>query len=202
MSKKTAKKTATKAKAKTAKRSVRRERSEVRGHATQETVVVPLLVAIPKDAAKTVGAGLVVTAPEAMRSVGNVTQFTPTNHPMRRATDKLSQAADSNRGAKQSVTRETQDSVAAPQTTQSAAGLRGRVAGRYVATKKQPAKFNVYTNSIKQVHQFVLRHKRGVAMKNIAERLEMPLGTVGWALRWLMKQNAVAYQAAAQPAAA
>jgi len=198
MSKKTATNTA-----KTPKTTAKRQRrSEVRGIAGPETVVVPLLVAIPKDAAKTVGAGLVVTAPEALKSTATVTQFTPSNHPMRRATDRLDVAADKGRGAKQSITRETQDSAEVAE-AQPATGLRGRVAGRYVATKKQPAKFSVYTDSIKRVHQFVLRHKRGVAMKNIAERLEMPLGTVGWALRWLMKQNAVSYQAAAsQPAAA
>lgn len=72
---------------------------------------------------------------------------------------------------------------------------RGRVPGRYVPTGKEPSK--VRTDAVMSVFRLIKGHKRGMAAKDIAERLEMPLGTVGWAMRWLVKQHAAEYQAAA-----
>lgn len=70
---------------------------------------------------------------------------------------------------------------------------RGRTAGFFLAGEKEPTKT---TRSIQAVYDLIAKHKRGLTMKSIAERLEMPVGTVGWALRKLKMQNALSYKAA------
>lgn len=65
---------------------------------------------------------------------------------------------------------------------------RGRVAGLYLAKEGEPSRL---TESMRRVYDFVRTHKRGVAAKDIVNRLNMPVGTVGWSLGALIKQGAI-----------
>lgn len=71
---------------------------------------------------------------------------------------------------------------------------RGRIPGVYKSGAKTPT---VLTDSISRVYQFVTKHKRGAQMKDMSAKLDMPSGTVGWALRKLIQQGAVEYHPAA-----
>lgn len=70
---------------------------------------------------------------------------------------------------------------------------RGRIPGVY---KSGPKQSTVLTDSISRVYQFVAKHKRGAQMKDMSAKLDMPSGTVGWALRKLIQQGAVEYHPA------
>jgi hypothetical protein len=76
-------------------------------------------------------------------------------------------------------------------TDNSEARGRGRIAGRYMLSTKPPSKV---TESIEAVYKMVKTHKRGLTVKDIATRLKMPTGTVGWAVQKLVHQGAVQYQ--------
>ena len=67
---------------------------------------------------------------------------------------------------------------------------RGRTAGLFLTGEKKPAKT---TKSIQAVYDALSKSKRGLTMKAIADKLKMPSGTVGWALRKLRQQDALAY---------
>jgi hypothetical protein len=72
---------------------------------------------------------------------------------------------------------------------------RGRHPGLYMVTSKaDPAKLKM-TESIDKVFR-VIKKSNGITQNDIASKLEMPTGTVGWALGKLAKQRAVARQAA------
>lgn len=82
------------------------------------------------------------------------------------------------------------DSALSNGTTDDTRG-RGRIAGRYMLSDKLPTKV---TESIEAVYKVVKSHKRGLTVKDIANRLSMPTGTVGWAVQKLVHQGAVQYQ--------
>jgi hypothetical protein len=75
-----------------------------------------------------------------------------------------------------------------------AEGSRGRKPGRYVAG---PEPKKVATDSILAVWKLLKSRKTGLKAKDVSAKLEMPMGTVGWALRHLKRQGAATYTAAA-----
>jgi hypothetical protein len=76
--------------------------------------------------------------------------------------------------------------------TERSTSHRGRTAGLFLAGAKEPKKV---TKSIQAVYDALVKSKtKGIAMKAIAEKLNMPAGTVGWALRMLRQQDALSYK--------
>lgn len=71
-------------------------------------------------------------------------------------------------------------------------GVRGRIAGRYLVGTKEP---EYLTDSIGDVYKLIARHKKGLTAKDISGRLDMPMGTVGWALQMLKRSGALQYEA-------
>lgn len=119
----------------------------------------------------------------------------PMKHPLRRESDAdivfvplrmVLDAASGEVPAKRAKTRK--QSRVKRGATGDTPKQRGRIAGLYVVGKKKPAKM---TDSQTKVFGLVKRHKNGMGLKDIASKLDMPSGTVGWALQKLAKQGAV-----------
>lgn len=86
-------------------------------------------------------------------------------------------------GARRAISRERSDDSPG----------RGRTAGVYMLDKGTP---KVITDSIKRIYDTIRGRKTGISAQALAERLQMPSGTVGWGLRHLKNAGAVRYVAA------
>jgi len=69
---------------------------------------------------------------------------------------------------------------------------RGRVPGNYVATDKSTTDAKL-TDSMHLIHNTLATRKRGLTAMQLAERLDMPMGTVGWALTRMQERGVVAH---------
>lgn len=69
---------------------------------------------------------------------------------------------------------------------------RGRQPGAYVATEKSTSDLKL-TDSMQLIHDTLASRKRGLTAMQLADRLDMPMGTVGWALTRMQQRGAVAH---------
>ena len=76
-------------------------------------------------------------------------------------------------------------------------GRQGRTAGLYIAKRGTPPELSkgAMTNVLNALKAASKTEQKGMTARTISEELDMPLGTVGWALTQLIKQKAVEHQA-------
>lgn len=108
-------------------------------------------------------------------------------------TRKSTRKGASNRTTRGRATKRESRAKETRETSNDTGKRRGRIPGVYMPGDKEPEKL---TESIGKVFKTVRGHKRGIGLRDISAKLDMPSGTVGWALQKLIKQKAVTYAAA------
>jgi len=128
----------------------------------------------------------IVVGSDAVRTAAETPGVPERRRRARRATETPEVPVTTTRGRTRTETT--------PETKPETPRGRGRAAGVYTLAKNAPAESDLkLTDSIRAVYKQIKQHKRGISVKDLAAKLDMPSGTVGWAIQKLVRQSAVQY---------